>query len=896
MGEITYDDRSYMIDGQRIWLVSGSLHYFRIPRELWADRLLKAKRAGLNCISTYVAWNYHEPKEGQWEMDGEKDLPEFINLADDLDMYVILRPGPYICAEWDFGGFPAWLNAKSGVSYRTNNATFTHYFDKYFAQLLPRLSEHQVTHGGNIVLIQNENEYFMTTQPDRSTYLDFITQLFRRSGFTIPIITCNGMTEPFVDGAIECVNAYQTVDVQLRKLHSLQPHAPLLATEFWPGWFDHWGGEHASRDAKETARLAMQALGCGAQYNYYMFHGGTNFGFWGGRLSRHRDSFVTTSYDFDAPVTEGGSLSGKYYQTRLVNMLASSMGEYFATTLMDEPGASIRNASELLNLHGINCSWAIVSNHGRDDIESLNVTLPDGTALTAHLAPFGAAALPYELTLPDGGMLDYCSLTPLGLFGGEMGKVLVLHGPPQAEGVICISGNRQTLTVPKGDALEMLDISGQPVIVVNSELAMRTWVMDNSLVFGPIWGGKDQDDLLFQKSTKQYQVLDFEQVKLSTRKVKDSEVVGSKPSAPRLGNWKRLCICPEPIKKDLEWTSLDRPRDVDKLGEHYGYVWYRIDLDMQRETKKTLYIPHCADRASVYLNGELIHVWGHGEEASREPFPVKFKKGANVLVFLVDNLGRYKYGDRLGEPKGLYGHIWDAKNLKVSKFKLSQVETFSKRIVPRTLSHLMPTLEARPVWEAETSFQLKKVQSIHMTFKNIPHHVAVFCNDRPVEFFTASPNNWGDLTLGAELKKGKNVVKFVLWGDEVDAKVLDNVNFYQLNEPVSADGTWSWRHWERPEQGVGEPIKGKSCWYSSTFKVTDTETPLFLRIFGAKKGQLYLNGHDLGRFWMVGPQEVFYLPGCWLKTDEENELMVFEENGNMPSRSKLEYLPQGPYR
>jgi beta-galactosidase len=890
MGDVTYDSRSIMIDGQRIWLTSGSVHYFRTPSALWADRLLKAKRAGLNCVSTYVAWNLHEPAEGQWDFEGDKDVVEFVNLADDLGLYVILRPGPYICAEWDFGGLPGWLHAKSGISYRMNNAAFTHYIDKYFAQVLPRLAEHQVSQGGNIILIQNENEYFFTTQPDRQAYLDFISQMFRRSGFDVPVITCNCLSEPQVEGAIECVNGWDRVVTDAKRLRDRQHDAPLIVTEFWDGRFDHWGGEHETRDAGLCLRRAVELLGCGAQINYYMFHGGTNFGFWGSRLVAGANTWQTTSYDYDAPLAEGGGLTEKYYLLRLVNLLTTSMGRYFATTITDHIGSDLYDATNHLDLQGTLGNWVIVTDHSESPRERVQLMLANGKLLNVPLGPFGIAAVPYELTLPNGAILDYSELMPLGLFGEDEQAVLVLHGPAGTEARLSLDGEVHHLAVPK-NAPDLHNLAEMNVLVLSTERAMRTWPLDGELFIGPDFAGRDAEDLVHHKDDKEYHVYAMETGKLSSRKIKADS--SREPQPPKLENWERICICPEPISDKLEWTSLDRPRDLDKLGRHYGYGWYRLDIPKDHPGKHNLYLPDCADRATLYLNGELLGVWGPGEDAAREPIPASFKKGNNVLVALVDNLGRFNAGHSLGESKGLFGHIWDAKPMKLGKFKLSPAEGYPRRIVPRTMSHMSERLEGVPITSAEVTFQLKKVQSVHLRFENIPNALAILCNERPVGFYPGwGGNNWGQVTLGAELKAGRNALQLLLWG-EVDPTSLDNVTLHVLEEPVSADATWGYRPWQFSKTSASEPIKGKSCWYRTTFKKPACDWPVFLRMYGGKKGQLLLNGHDCGRFWTGGPQELYYLPECWM--DNENELVVFEELGNMPSRCRLEFSPRGPY-
>ena len=206
------------------------------------------------------------------------------------------------------------------------------------------------------------------------------------------------------------------------------------------------------------------------------------------------------------------------------------------------------------------------------------------------------------------------------------------------------------------------------------------------------------------------------------RKIKVEPV--KKPLAPRLSAWKRTCICPEPVSDKLKWHKMDRPRDADKLGHHLGYVWYRIEIQQDRPRKRYLFLPECADRASLYLNGGLVGVWGRGEGATRSPIGVNFKKGKNTLVAMVDNLGRYNFGYHLGERKGLFGHVYDAKRLRTNKFKLKEAEGFPKRIIPRNMGHLMPALEAMPVASAELNLPLTKVLPIHMSFFRHPAHIS----------------------------------------------------------------------------------------------------------------------------------------------------------------------------
>jgi len=884
MPTVTYDARSFMVDDQRLWLCSGSIHYFRVPRGLWRDRLLKAKRAGLNCVQTYVAWNVHEPEEGQWDFEGERDIRAFVAEAADLGLYVILRPGPYICAEWDFGGFPAWLAAKSGISYRTANATYMHYFDKYLAQLLPRLADLQVTRGGNIVLIQNENEYHYATMPDRLSYCQFISQLFRRAGFDIPVITCNFCSEPRIPETIECCNNYGREVQMLKRLHSFQPDAPMLMTEFWTGWFDHWGGQHQTKEPREVARRALEILGCGSQINYYMWHGGTNTGFWGSRLSAGEATYQTTSYDYDAPLAEGGGLTEKYYLTKLVNMLASHFGPVLAQASMEGLSTTVHDGTQVLNTSGPAGGVSVITNNGRSEIKTARVSLADGTELSVCLDPLGAVAIPVGARLGPDVRLDYANLMPLGVFGEGM---LVLHGPAGWEGRISINGKELRKTVPD-DGPELVEHRGQKIVLLSSELAQRTWDVDGTLVMGPEFVGETVEDAVPVKGSRQYALISPEG-HLTHKKVKSP--AASAPRPRRLGAFSRMCVCDEPINEDLAWEKLDRPRDPAAMGVGYGYCWYRLEVEVPRAIRRHLFLPDCEDRAHVYLNGQLLGIWGRGPGAVRQPLPAAFKRGRNVLTFLTDNLGRVNVGSKLAQSKGLFGQLWEAKALKLRKFKVRSGGDFSRRMVPRLFTHLLGKLETVPMWTAEVTFPLRRIHPVCLSYTDLHHDLIVLCNGRQTGFYPAD-GGYGQVKLGNELKRGNNKLTLLLWGD-LDPKVLERVKAHLLTECISSQGAWSYRKWQVPESEGRLVGKGLPAWYRCRFRYAPSTLPLFLRISGAKKGQLFLNGRNLGRFWSIGPQEFYYLPEPWLAQD--NELMIFEEHGNIPSGSRLVFRRSGPY-
>ncbi|MGI0134656.1 MAG: beta-galactosidase, partial [Candidatus Micrarchaeaceae archaeon] len=319
--------RCFLINGKPKFLVSGSIHYFRVPNELWRDRLLKAKRAGLNCIETYIAWNFHEPEEGTYLFEQDCDIEEFFRICRELGLYSFVRTGPYIDSEWDSGGYPAWLIGKPGSEFRTMNSVTIHFIRLWFKQLIPRIARNQVTRGGPIILVQSENEYLFCERPGSSEYLRFLMKTLRELGVEVPITDCNGLQNP-LPSSLKTINASGpgTIVSQYRKLY---PNTPPFLSEFWIGpSVQFWDQPLVSRTAHEVQQDTMAALAQRAMYNFYMFHGGTNFGFWAGNSVHSNHSWITTRYDFSAPVAEGGALNAKYFAVKNTNLLAINFQDF----------------------------------------------------------------------------------------------------------------------------------------------------------------------------------------------------------------------------------------------------------------------------------------------------------------------------------------------------------------------------------------------------------------------------------------------------------------------------------------------------------------------------------------------------------------------------------------
>jgi beta-galactosidase len=310
----------FELDGKPFQIISGAIHSARVPRAYWRDRLRKARAMGLNTVETYVFWNVYEQSPGQFDFSGQNDIAEFVREAQQEGLFVILRPGPYACAEWDFGGLPAWLLRDPSMEVRTSNHAFIAAASRWLHRLGQELAPLQSANGGPIIAVQVENEYGSFGSDHH--YMEQIHHLLLDSGFDKALLYTADGTDNLLNGSLPELTAVinfgsGSAKAEFPKLDKLRPNAPRMCGEYWDGWFDHWGGKHHTTDAAAEAKELQWMLEKGHSVNLYMFHGGTSFGWMNGaNIDGGRYEPDVTSYDYDVPVSESGELRTKFYLFR----------------------------------------------------------------------------------------------------------------------------------------------------------------------------------------------------------------------------------------------------------------------------------------------------------------------------------------------------------------------------------------------------------------------------------------------------------------------------------------------------------------------------------------------------------------------------------------------------
>ncbi|MCY0869428.1 MAG: beta-galactosidase, partial [Firmicutes bacterium] len=626
--EVTIDRYSVRVDGNRIAIVSGAFHYFRVVHEEWKERLRWCKAAGLNTIETVVPWNFHEYREGEFDFEGDKNIGEFLDLCHELGFYAIVRPSPYICAEWDNGGLPLWLQNKKDIALRCANPTLLAHVRRWSDVLLPQLVDRQVTRGGPILMVQIENEYGYYEHAQEREYLEFLRDDLVAHGIEVPLFTCDlpgrGMQLPSVP---TCANFGSNAAHYLSILRERQPDSFLFVSELWLAWFDHWGGEHHTRTGRSVANILKEVLAAGGQYNFYMWSGGTNYGYYGGRTtSGDYGAFITTSYDYDAPLGETGYVTDKFGECRLVNYFVRMYTDLCVESEEVQPawevesGAAGEAAVHLIERRSPAGGMLFAKNEGTEPRHvTLNHAVHPDLQVSVALLPGETRLFPCDWSLTGGWRLLIGTAEPVGQFE----NAYFFYGEAGASyEFICEKNGEQARLegrVPDGEAPVCCRLDDARICVYNREVA---------------------------------KVSDWDPARPGTLRPPLPPQPTHAPTLPMLSF--AAVEVPIPTAQGDAHTSVARPLPLEAFGALQGYGWYCTPFDSDGEPT-VLVVRGVRDRASVYLNGRYQGVVGAFAQFAL--CPVAPRQGRNQLAILADNLGRYCFTAGLGEYKGIAG-VW----------------------------------------------------------------------------------------------------------------------------------------------------------------------------------------------------------------------------------------------
>lgn len=355
----------FLLDGKPFVIRSGEMHYQRVPHQYWRDRMKKMRALGLNTLTTYVFWNAHEAKPGVWNFAGDLDLGAYLKTAQEEGLFVLLRPGPYVCAEWDLGGLPAWLLAdeKNPIKIRSKDPQFLAAAERYMKKIGEIAAPLQVAKGGPILMVQVENEY--GSFGDDHEYTGAILKMLRDAGFDGTLYTADGSDAKMLAGgplpgipAVINFGASDDPEKEFANFAKFRTGVPKMVGEFWTGWFDHWGEKHHTTDPAKEAKNLDWLLSRGIGVNLYMVHGGTSWGpMAGANYADHYQPDIS-SYDYDAPIDEAGRLTPKFYALRDVIKKYLPAGETLpeppeALPLVDIPKLELKESAPLTQLIGL---------------------------------------------------------------------------------------------------------------------------------------------------------------------------------------------------------------------------------------------------------------------------------------------------------------------------------------------------------------------------------------------------------------------------------------------------------------------------------------------------------------------------------------------------------------
>jgi len=930
--QITWKNGYFYIKGQPTFITAGEMHYARIPRELWRDRIWRVKQMGYNCIQMYVFWNSTETKDGVWDFTDNCDLDAWLSLIQEMGMYATVRVGPYSCAEWEHGGFPAWLTIKPGMKLRQDDPQFLRYVDRHLAKVYNIVARHQIHKGGNVIMVQLENECFQGSGTDKnSPYLTHLYDQARSAGLEIPLFY-SGLHHA-TDPSGESPYAVGT--------------SPWFTTEFYTGWIGKYG-DMAQGMLYEIIRGTWKIIAFGGGgYNHYVIHGGSNFGYSG-------DTFEAT-YDYSAPIGEAGQFrnfygpgrrAASFAQTFSRLLTSSSNAPAFATSTGNGGRITTRQSPEGTIVFADNFQIPKDKNKAAQQIapnaDALKVEAVDpGKAdVTTRINVSGLGEFPKTgnlvlhpndlrtviFDLPWTASARFESIATGVLLRQSIGGIdtWVCYGTPGDSGEVTLKRApgknlpaQHDFTYPQDDTVqEILIDSGDNhsarLLVMNTALADHTWFVKNKLVIGAAFVREDGSAELPPEGGK---LLVYDTAGKHTQSV--ASVATADLPVLKDWQWRDAARERQPNYDDHQWlssTGAQAMETYDSFQNRYG--WYRTKLKGDGQSTLSLSFMDTSGMMQAFLNGQPADLK-----------KLKLAPGDNSLALFFKVSPRPKlfaFAGAIGNggARGIWGPTLSGTQpaqtvtqWKIQKTKGDATET-NRFIKPDFDDKDWPLLSwdstkkteplekgttwLRGVWQNPE--QLKSAVAYLPELSGWGPSKSIFLNGDPIPLVQDSNKSFVNQPLELTgLKPGQNTIalkidvnqkagfirpKMELWacGKLLQWKFRGGVEGLDETAIIGRVTNWAEFLGQSWNPTGAAPANQPVLWHTSfDYHSAQWET-IGLVTTGLKAGHVWLNGHNLGEC----PQKVLlYMPECWLKAGA-NDLVILDTTGARPDQVKLQ--------
>ncbi len=894
MPPITVDGQSVSIDGRRIWVVAAGLDYARLPKAMWASRLRAIREAGFNSVVLPIVWSVHEPRAGAISFKDDLDVASLVREIGALGMHCIVRTGPFTGTGWDLGGLPAWLLKDASQSLRSGHPIFLASVSRFISALCDEIAGLQVTgtskkRSGPILMVQSEHRWFCRDEAQGDAYLGELLRFLREGGINVPIINTNNLYQS-PEGTIDAWNADDQLFAHMRQIGVLRPKKPRIAV-----------GLHttdASDSGDSLLRLIAECIAAGSQWVVEPFADGPAPGFLGDGMPA-----------ILASLGPGGERGTKFDLVKRAATFATSF-ERVMTALdpafepaVVAPSPIPAGGWSVIHRRGTQGSLAVIFGAaGKGGVA--RILLPDGTALSINVDTSGVAWTLFDAHLVDRAMLDWSSLSPLGV----VGQCVALFGVAGSVGQLSINGSPIEVDVPAESSREpnIIEHEGVTLVVLNEEMVDATYLNETGMWIGI--AGLTADAKPLQRASWSTAI----------RIGPDATIQTQAMSAPKGSRGGRIAITDWTTARtdDLVDGVSDRyavmagPASLESIGVPYGYAWMRLKMKVSGPKKVRAGFLETGDRLNLFVGGVPSGVIGHGPGADGWATDLALKAGEQFITALVDNTGRPSNTPVLDGTRGIYGHPWELKAFKAGASKVENAAPLSL-LAWRTPIMGVEADDRTDAKRLTWRFAHRKSSPLALIIdpdpkaEAPPWPVVLIVNEKPVRMLNIGPA--GDRALISEesLSRGNNVVQIATLRqpDEVFGEIKSRVSIHECAAKLAEKSEWALAKWEPPARGAWEPWnktsktkRGRPAWFKAAFTAPATDRPIYFDAAGLSKGQLFINGHNVGRYWVattsgksVDIATRLFIPDAWLKPGAPNEISLFDEGGFAPEKVTLTY-------